>query len=91
MEGDSVDPGEEFAPPLELRELVIRLEKRVLRDVIRVAGLTGQVQGQRIDPGPVLADELVERGAVPGLGSGHQLCGFGPPSLRFRDACFLAQ
>ena len=36
---DPIDPSEELASPLELRKLVIGLQKCVLRDVIGIAGL----------------------------------------------------
>jgi len=91
VQRDPIDPSEELAPPLELRKLVIGLEKGVLRDVVGVACLAGQSQCQGVHPRPVFADELVERRPVSGLGPGDELSGFGPASLRFGYLWFSAQ
>ena len=91
MQCDPIDPSEELAAPLELRKLVISLEKGILRDVVGVAGLAGQVQRQRVHPRPVLAHELIERRRVSSLGSGDELGGFGPSSLCLGYLWFPAQ
>jgi hypothetical protein len=91
VQGDSIDPSEELTPPLELRKLVIRLEKGVLCDVVGVACLTGQGQRQGVHAWPVFADQLVERRRVSGFGSSDELGGLRPSSLRFRYLWFSAQ
>jgi len=80
---DSIDPREELTPPLELRKLVVRLEKRVLRDVVRVARLTGEGQRQRIHPIAVFSNQLVEGCRVAALGSIDELRGFSAAPLCF--------
>jgi hypothetical protein len=80
---DSIDPSEEFAAPLELWELVIGLQKSILRDVVGVARLAGQMEGERVHARPVFSDELIERGRVSCLGSVDQLGGFGAVPLCF--------
>ncbi len=83
VKGDPIDPGEEFAAALELRKLVVRLEKSILRDVVRIARLTGQGQRQRVHPIAVLSYQLVKGCRVAALGSVDQLRGFSTAPLSF--------
>ena len=66
MQGDAVEPGEEFAAAFELGELGVGPQKGVLRDVIRVASASRHVEGEREDARAVTLDELVES---PGISS----------------------
>ena len=91
VQGDPVDPGEELAPSLELGELVIGLEKGVLRDVVGVARLAREMERQRVHARTVLSHQLVEGVGVSTLGSGHELGGFRPASCGFRSLWFPTQ
>lgn len=65
---DPVQPGAEARPSLEASELPVRLEKRLLDDVLGVLTIAGHAEGQPVDAAAVAVDQQAERVRVTAAG-----------------------
>lgn len=66
VQGDPVEPREEFAAPLELAEFCVGTEERILRDVVGVAPTARHVEGERENTRPVALHELIKSLGISG-------------------------
>ena len=83
VHGNPVEPGPEIGPGLETAQLLIRLEERVLDDVLGVRRAAGEPIRHVEDVARVTLDERTERLAVTvaGLGDGRPVAFVHPNSL----------
>jgi len=72
IDRDPDQPGGEFGVSLELVKLLESLEKDVLGDIFGVFAVLRDVLGGAENLALVLADKLLEGGAVAGFGAGDE-------------------
>ena len=64
VHGDAVQPGAEVRARFEPAQLLVRLQERLLDDVLGVRGIAGHPVRQPVDSAAVALDERPERFAV---------------------------